>query len=256
MRGLLLKICLLMLISLPVVAAESEPASPAREVESPGDICQALLEEAQQVNLILRSVSDRESADKAADSLHIRLKKMKDLCHQLEVYPIDDVRELTTSMRSLTHIIQSGLPVIQRLQEVNSYGSEKLVQVFHLYRMPTSLHAVYSEEEAVDVALYLEWGDAFEDVAYYLGRIRNESDLAGIADTLSQLAELVESCRKRVEAQQLQDHHQSREISEQLKPAVERCHAIRRIIQAEQKRLTEAGLLRPNLDEILRRVLK
>lgn len=256
MRGLLLKICLLMLSSLPVVAVETAPASPAHGVKSPCDICHALLEEAQQVNLILRSVSDRESADKAADALHVRLKKMKELCHQLEVYPIDDVRELTTSMRSLTHIIQSGLPVIHRLQEVNSYGSEKLVQVFHLYRMPTSLHAVYSEEDAVDVALYLEWGDALEDVAYYLGRIKNETDLAGIADQLPRLTESVESSRKRVEAQQLQDNRQSREISEQLKPAVERCHAIRRIIQAEQKRLAEAGLLRPKLDEMLRRILK
>ena len=131
-----------------------------------------------------------------------------------------------------------------------------MVQVFHLYRMPTSLHAVYSEEDAVDVALYQEWGDALEDVAYYLGRIKNETDLAGIADQLPRLTASVESSRKRVEAQQLQDNRQSREISEQLKPAVERCHAIRRIIQAEQKRLAEAGLLRPKLDEMLRRILK
>ena len=96
-----------MLLPLPVTVADAE--APSEELQR-CPVCTELLNQARQIDRILRSVSDRESADKAADELKVLFDRMQGVCCQLETLPVstpEDARMLSDSMRTLTHIFQS-----------------------------------------------------------------------------------------------------------------------------------------------------
>lgn len=257
MRRALMLTGALMLCPMPAAAGGTEPAATVRVEQEPAEICRVLLEEAQQVSRVLRTVSDRESADKAADELNRRLQRMNELCISLEAIRIEseeELRELTTSMRSLTHIIQGSYPVVQRLLEVNAYGSEKLVQAFNTHRVPTSMHSVNDAAETEEVSLHLELGDALEDVLYYLRKVRSEAELPTVIAGLPQSVEWVENCQRQVEERM--GLNTTRNSHAQLMPAIERCRTLRRMILAEKERLESAGLWRAALAELVERAVR
>ena len=251
--GLLMSLLLIVPLTAPVGAQPTVSTAPA---SSSAEICTELLHLAQDVSRILRTISDRESADKAAGELRKHLETMKMLCLRLENLPIESeamLRELTTAMRSLTHITQGYFPVVHRLLEVNAYGSEELIQVFNTYRVPTSMRSDEGAAEAQEVYLHLEWGDALEDVVCYLGRIRTAADAESLLPHLGSLVDSVEACRRR--ATDALDENATHDVLEQLKPAMERCRASFRMIQEERARLKANALLNDRLSELIERTL-
>lgn len=146
MRGIH-RIVMSLLVALPVVgqqptAALSEIPVPSMQ-QSQTDTCKALVQRAREVERLLRTVGDRESADAAAQQLHIHLEEMKKGFAHLEKQPLaneEEARAVAMEIRSLAHVMQGTMPVLQMLREVNAYGSEALINVFLLYKLmpPTS----------------------------------------------------------------------------------------------------------------------
>lgn len=131
MRIVCLPIVALMLTS-PLMARDAAPhstdlqASSAKETES---LCNKLIEEARRIDNILRGVTDRDSADKAAAELEACRVNMQSLLSALEKMPFDaeTTHIITTQMTALTHITQSYMGRVNELQQAEGFGSQLLV---------------------------------------------------------------------------------------------------------------------------------
>ncbi len=213
-------------------------------------VCDELLTQAQQVDRLLRSVSDRESADKAAEELRGVLGNMQQLCRQLEMMPVEThetARELAASMRSLTHVFQGYMPVVERLMEVNAYGSDKLVNVFHLFKVHEGYRTQNHRQESPRMISYQEWTDALEYLLYHVRKLRSADNLAECEPQIAEAVRRVELCRRAAEsAAENGDADALSEIRRQLE-------TLRGELRDEQTRLSAAGLLSGELAELLNR---
>lgn len=213
-------------------------------------VCDELLTQAQQVDRLLRSVSDRESADKVAEELSGVLGNMQQLCRRLEMMPVETheaARELAVSMRSLTHVFQGYMPVVERLMEVNAYGSDKLVNVFHLYKVHEGYRAENPRRESPRLVSYQEWTDALEYLLYHVRKLRSAGELAASRSQIEEAVRRVEHCRRAAEsAAEDGDADALSEIRKQLE-------ALRGELRDEQTRLSKSGLLSTELAELLNR---
>lgn len=141
MRGIN-RIVIGLLMSLPVVgqetsAAQSDIPVPALQ-QTQTDTCKALVQRAREVERLLRMVGDRESADATAAQISLHLEEMKKGFAHLEKQPpvnVEETREVAMEMRALAHVMQGIMPVLQKLREVNAYGSESLINVFYMYKL-------------------------------------------------------------------------------------------------------------------------
>lgn len=234
-----------MLHSLPVTVADAE--APSEEVQS-SPVCTELLDQARQIDRILRSVSDRESADKAADELKVLLDRMQSLCCQLETLPVstpEGARMLSESMRTLTHIFQGYIPVVERLMEVNAYGSEMLVNVFHLYKVRDGYGTVRSQEESPCVLAWQELADYLEVVLYHVRKLNTAEDvnqqMPGIHEAVQRLEHRLQTLRS--------DGYQ-REIPDSCRSQMS---ALYQELRDERRRLSDSGLLTDELADLLNR---
>lgn len=234
-----------MLLPLPVTPADAE--APSREVQS-CPVCTELLELAQQVDRILRSVSDRESADKAAGELKGLLDRMQNLCSQLEKIPVstpEDARTLSDSMRTLTHIFQSYIPVVERLMEVNAYGSEQLVNVFHLYKVRDGYTAGQSQEESPRFQAWQEVADSLDEVLYHVRKLNTAED---VNQRMPQLREAVQRAEQRLQVTRADAFLQDMPIS-----CRTQLSTLYQELRDEMSRLSELGLLTSELSHLLKR---
>lgn len=234
-----------MLLPLPVTVADAE--APSEAVQS-CSVCTELLEQSRQIDRILRSVSDRESADKAADELKVLFDRMQGLCGQLETLPVstpEDARMLSDSMRTLTHIFQSYIPVVERLMEVNAYGSEKLVNVFHLYKVRDGYGTGQPQEESPRVLAWQEVVDSLEVVLYHVRKL-NTAD--AVNQQMPRLREAVQRVEQRWQTARSDESH--REIPESCRSQMS---ALYRELRDEMHRLSDSGLLTDELADLLSR---
>lgn len=126
----------------PVMGQESIPVPtdmpiPALQ-QTQTDTCKALVLRAREVERLLRTVGDRSSADAVAELISLHLSEMKKGFALLEKQPLaneEESRNVALEMRSLAHVMQGIMPVLQVLREVNAYGSEALINVFLLYKL-------------------------------------------------------------------------------------------------------------------------
>lgn len=238
-----------MLLSLSVGVASAAESSPRAETPLTSlAVCDELLAQAQQVGRLLRSVSDRESADNAADELRRALGKMQRLCRRLELAPVEnseEARELAASMRSLTHVFQGYMPVVERLMEVNAYGSEKLVNVFHLYKVHEGYRADSDRQDSPRLEAYQEWADAVEFVLYHVRKLRTADAAAELMPSIRQAGQRAETCRKAAEAEA------GAGDSEALQSVRKLLETLRMELQSERIRLRDAGLLNAELADLL-----
>lgn len=236
----------LSLIAAPAQTADASAAQAPRTVS----ICAELLQHAQRVDCLLRSVSDMASADRIADELKALLDAMQRLCLQLENPPVssaEDARELTASMRSLTHVFQGYIPVVERLMEVNAYGSEKLVSVFHLYKVREGYVTGSRREESPSVLYCQEWTEAMEDVLYMVRKLQTEADIRKVSVNLEHAVNRVEQCREKMGTVQdaaLQDVWKTSRLY---------LESLCRELRDECTRLNAAGLLTEELSALLTR---
>lgn len=189
-----------MLCALPVVvAAQDTPAAQAEEIG------RRLVSASQEVGRLLRTVSDRESGEAAAAQLKSKMEYLRETTEQLSRLPLrspEDARALERSMRDLMHITQGYMPVVQRLQEVNAYGSDGLMAVFQFYRMgqPDSLSSAPQEENPLVRASH-DWCDSVEDMLYALRRVQDAPSASAAAAELPALISRVEERAASVQSQ-------------------------------------------------------
>lgn len=243
MRGCFTLSAAAVLLSLPVLA-EVAPASAEQECS----VCTELLENAQHIDRILRSVRDRESADKAAEELRTLFDRMQKLCRQLEKLPVstpEEARELSGVMRSLTHIFQGCIPVVERLMEVNAYGSDSLVGVFHLYKVREGYTADSGAEDSPVIILWQEWAEAMEEVVYHVRKLNSAEDINSRLPMLEQLVQRVEQCRSAARSADVPD---SPEVLNDSRSLLEGLH---RELRDECSRLQSAGVFTEALSDLL-----
>lgn len=234
-----------MLLPLPVTVADAEAPS---EAVQRCPVCTELLEQSRQIDRILRSVSDRESADKAADELKVLFDRMQGLCCQLETLPVstpEDARMLSDSMRTLTHIFQSYIPVVERLMEVNAYGSEKLVNVFHLYKVRDGYGTGQPQEESPRVLAWQEVIDSLEVVLYH---VRKLNSAEAVNQQMPRLREAVQRVEQRLQTARSDEYH--REIPASCRSQMSALH---QELRNEIRRLSDSGLLMGELADLLSR---
>ena len=249
MRGGLILMCAL-LISLPPTAKGEAAAAVQHAVMTSQTVCDELLAEAQHVDRILRSVSDRESADKAAEVLCRHLEQMQQLCAKLEKLPVEnpeEARELAASMRSLTHVFQGYIPVVERLMEVNAYGSEKLVSVFHLYKVREGYRSESGHQDSPRLLAHQEWVESLEFLLYHVRKLRKPEDRETLLPEIEQAVARVERCRKNAESAGNEGD------ADAVKPVRLQLESLFRELRDEQNRLSADGLLRSPLGELLSR---
>lgn len=229
------------------LSVKAEAAGAAAEVQS-CPVCTELLDLSQQIDRILRSVSDRESADKASVELKCLLDRMQNLCCQLEKIPVstpEDARMLSDSMRTLTHIFQSYIPVVERLMEVNAYGSEQLVNVFNLYKVRDGYTAGHTQEESPRLQAWQEVVDSLDEVLYHVRKLNTAED---VNQRMLQLREAVQRAEQRTLATRADESLQDMPIS-----CRTQLSALYQELRDEMSRLSERGLLTSELSDLLKR---
>ncbi len=184
-------------------AQETEPA-PAQQQQNVTPlqkICEILVVEGQQVESLLSTIADKESADRAAARLEQLFQSMSARLRQLPTMPVsgdEDVLIIKTHMTALTHISQSCLTMLRRIYEVDAYGSEQLMQIIKKYGMGTrpvnELHA----DDLPHTQLYNELSDVLEDVLFALRKITDEASAAKAIKTVRELTEHMERTKHRL----------------------------------------------------------
>lgn len=157
----------------PVAAA---PAAPCRH-----EAAHELVLHTAAVERLLRSVSDKESADRAAKGLRSEFEAMKAGLERLAAQGAEnpaDMQELSRTMRRLTYMTQSYIPIIKRLDEVNAYGSEELLTVLHLYKQAAGTPVVAPATDSPVLTAYTDWEDALSDVLYHLRKVQSPAAAA------------------------------------------------------------------------------
>lgn len=175
MRFSLLTISLL-LLPLSLEARDMVEVSQAVTDEAE-TLCRQLMDNARSIDAILHSVTDKDSADKAAAPLAEDLKEMKALLAALEQLPFDAETTviITARMMSLTHITQSYMPVLQQLKEKNAYGSDTLMAQLNSYN-PEDEGSLEQEQELSPYdALYRDIQEALSNAVYVLRKTNDAS---------------------------------------------------------------------------------
>lgn len=202
------------LCALPVAVGQVEVLP-----ETPVEICRKLVADAHEVSRLVRTVGDRSSGEQAAAQLKPLLEGMHRATGQLSRFPVsspEEVRQMEQFMRDLMHITQGYMPVVQRLNEVNAYGAEELIELFQFYKLNASccIEPGYSEETPLGQK-YAAWCDSLDDVLYLLRQVRDaesatrvQPELAGAAQRMETLAGQVKALQnglapRQVESEQL-----------------------------------------------------
>lgn len=158
-------------------AATAAPMPELATPASPMDkIFREIVEEAMQIDRILNEVTDKESADATAEILARLMEHMDTQLHALEQYPLhreQDAEALKTHMVTLTRISQNYLSTMQRLTEVNAYGSETLIALFKHYKVDGGKITRLQADDLPHTQLYGELADALEDLIYILNRVQS-----------------------------------------------------------------------------------
>ena len=202
------------LCTLPVAVGQVEVLP-----ETPVEICRKLVADAHEVSRLLRTVGDRSSGEQAAAQLKPLLEGMHRATGQLSRFSAlspEEVRQMEQFMRDLMHITQGYMPVVQRLNEVNAYGAEELIELFQFYKLNASgcMEPGYSEETPLGQK-YAAWSDSLDDVLYLLRQVRDEESATRVQRELTSAARRVETLARQVK--ELQNGLSPRQVeSEQL----------------------------------------
>ena len=224
-----------LLSALPVFAAEQK--------EGALELCSRLVEESREVDRLLRTVSDRESGQTVAAALRSKMEYLQQGAGKLSQMPLtgsESIRQLEQFMRDMMHITQGYMPVVQRLVEVNAYGSEELISVFQFYKMSAAAAASATRSgESLVVRSCNEWCDSIDDMLYQLRRVQDSATAqAVVSGELTALIKRVERLAVDAENQQLGLSPQQLE-SEPLPKA--RLKLLRGELKNEVLRLQNAG---------------
>lgn len=152
-------------------------------------LCNKLIANAKEIEVLLHSVKDKASADTATPVLEGKLQEMSTLLAELETLPFDaeTTQIITAQMMELTHIYQSYMPHIQELMKHDAYGSPALMEHLRKHIADNG----YCEEEDTDITLpyadiYSRMGSALSSAVYSL---RKTTDVYTAKEAANILAE-------------------------------------------------------------------
>lgn len=243
MSSLRLLLALSACLILPAAALDGRGSDATQEQGSETrSLCLRLVNEAREIDKLLHTVSDKPSADHAAVILRDKLDLMRTLLKRLEKEPpptASDARMLDQQMSTLTHITQGYILTMQRLTEVNAYGSDDLLEVFRNYKM-SSRQATSSTqgEDLPQSRLYIAMGDQLEDMLYLLRKVQNQEGAARASEALGPALEQTLRLRQMLENL---SPAQPTEQREAIRPAKERLRRLCDELKREQERLRAAG---------------
>lgn len=227
-----------LLCVLPVAVGQVVPAPENEALE----ICRKLVNDSWEVDRLLRTVSDRESAAAATEQLRTLMERMRESAERLGRLPLESaesVRMLEQSMRDLTHVTQGYMPVVQRLSEVNAYGAEELLELFRFYKMVAPGNAPARAADETPLARsYVDWCDSIDDMVYLLRRVQSADTATAIVPDLTSALQKVDTRFAQVERLKSGLSPQQQE-SESLPE--ERLLRLRTELRSEVSRLKECG---------------
>lgn len=158
----------------PAFAWAQQPVEPAVPESAVDRLFESILDEAQQIDMLLSAITDKESAERSVALLEHMLDHMNTQLRTLEQRPFhsgSEAEALKTHMATLTHISQSYLYTMQRLAEVNAYGSDALIALFTRYKIDAEALPQLKAEDMPHTQLYNELADTLEDIIYTLNYI-------------------------------------------------------------------------------------
>lgn len=195
----------LLALSMGVAAAQesAEAAGESRVAAESGTqmdaIFQEIVQDAHQIGVTLSGITDKESADAAVQPLEALLNDMSQRLRTLEetvsTRQGQDSEALKAHMSTLTHFSQSALNTMQRLIEVNAYGSEKLMALFTHYKLDGDKITHLQAEDMPHTQLYNELADRLEDALYTLGSIQDAASAANAVDEIREQLKVMERTR-------------------------------------------------------------
>lgn len=234
---------------LPVAVGQVWAASE----ENALSVCRQLVNEAREVNRLLRTVSDRESGASVAAELKPHMEYMRTAMERLSSLSLssaEEMRELEQMMRDLTHLSQSYMLVVHRLAEVNAYGADELLRLFQYYKMHShESSAVSQQTDTPLIRSYTEWCDSIDDMIYLLRRAQDAASAAAVVEELAACCRKAES--KACQVENLQSGLSPQQVESERVP-MERLQSLRRELRNELLRLHAAdaygaGVLREQL---------
>lgn len=135
------------------------------------DSAQELCRLAQEVESALRSVCDFASAEAAAGRIHLSRQRMLQALARIESHhPL--TQEEAAHLGDLTRMMQGLLPLMSRLRDVNSYGSEALMAELEDYAMEAQDPGELVENTH-QVRLYTTILETMDDVILALRKIQH-----------------------------------------------------------------------------------
>ena len=254
---------LFMMTFLPLAVGQEqvESAPPQQEeatTPSPIDsFFQHLLAQAQQVDELLTQVADKESADRIAGPLVEQLQTIDDGLGKLQNFPFTqekDAEAMKMHMATLTHISQNTLATMQRLVEVNAYGSEALMKVFDHYKLSSEKIPHLQADDLPHAQLYSELAEMLDDALVLLRRTQDEASVPPCLESLRPLLKKIADA-----------HHmlvqlappRTNEQKEAIRPARERLLKVSNELRKEISRLQAVHCFRNNeLDALLPQLLQ
>lgn len=237
-----------------VPAEEREESAPSSAIDVQ---CRELVQVSQEMYKLLSEVADKEGADRAAGVLREKLARMSELLRSLESFPFDqaqDTEALKSHMATLTHISQLNLDTMQRLAEVNAYGSEALMGIFNRYKVDSQAVKLLDADDLPHTQLYGELADALESAILTLRQVQDETSARGSLAELGALLRQVETTHNKLSL--LAPLHTD-EQKEALRPVRERLMHISDELRGEAQRLQAEKCYRcAELDALLPRLLR
>ena len=190
------------LMLLPLISAqETQPeAKDETKASAPGadeteQLGARILNESREILKLLTSVTDRDSADKAAGPLREKLKALDTHLRELETLPFtdeQDARAIHGDMTELTHLSQAELEILHRLQGVGAYGSQALLDVFEQYKFGQDAAPALQADDLPHSQLSTQLADEIEDALYTLRKVQDESHARDAANTVEDMLGKIE----------------------------------------------------------------
>lgn len=217
-------------------------AASSCETEQLEQLCPRLLELAHSVDARLRTVTDRPSAEKIAAPLDQDMAEMLRILRQIEKIPPHTATQaqlLTSHMSDLTHLAQGYNTVVQRIIEVNAYGSDTLLQILSKYKVMDAGNPPRTDTPPPDPRLSRleEMGDCAEDILYLLRRIKSKEEAWQAMQRLPRRSVCLSSIRDQLRELPPGVSSDQREA---LEAGTRRLRQLHRQIEAEHQRLKSA----------------
>lgn len=238
--------------ALPAKASEGRVVPQIQGNEDAALIFDRLLEEAKGIDPLLHTVTDKTSAEAAAAELRPRIDRMQTLLRLLEKAPVGPATEqsISTQMSTLTRVTQGVLPTIQRLVEVNAYGSDRLLDILRHYLASRQDMGGVSEIEELPVSrLYEEMCDNLVDALYLMHKAQDPDSAQAAAASLKENITAHRRHQSLIRALTSGQGERQHPLSRTTK---ERLDTIREELKQEESRLRHAGFYStPSLETLV-----